>query len=94
MITPVVFLGALQMLNRALSEGDEMLEKKARRAIYRQSARERVHVRERAAKVLAEKRRVEQTPALRCAKAPACIRGGVLATIGGTVPFFDQIVSD
>ena len=54
------------MLNRALREGDNVLEKKARRAILRQSARERVHVRERAARVLAEKRRVEQTPISRC----------------------------
>ncbi|CAM9494508.1 unnamed protein product [Laminaria digitata] len=54
----------LEMLNRALDEGDDTLEKKAKRAIFRQSARERVHVRERAARVLAEKRRVEQKPAL------------------------------
>lgn len=45
------------MLNRAVEEGDKPLEKKARRAILKQSARERLHVRERAAKVLAEQRK-------------------------------------
>lgn len=48
------------MLNRAVEERDEALEKKARRAILRQQARERVHVRERAARVLAEQRRLEK----------------------------------
>lgn len=47
------------MLDRALESGDTILEKKARRAILRQSARERLHVRERAAKVLAEQRKRE-----------------------------------
>ncbi|CAM9478113.1 unnamed protein product, partial [Ectocarpus sp. 13 AM-2016] len=50
----------LEMLNRALEEGDEVSEKKARRAMLRQAARERVHVREKAARVLADQRRLEQ----------------------------------
>ncbi|CBJ33004.1 hypothetical protein Esi_0402_0018 [Ectocarpus siliculosus] len=50
----------LEMLNRALEEGDEISEKKARRAMLRQAARERVHVREKAARVLADQRRLEQ----------------------------------
>lgn len=50
----------LQMLDRALSEGDSTLEKKARRAILRQTARDKVYVRQRAARVLAEQRRKEQ----------------------------------
>lgn len=37
-----------------------MSEKKARRAMLRQAARERVHVREKAARVLADQRRLEQ----------------------------------
>lgn len=49
-----------KMLDRALEEGDEVAEKKARRAILRQAARERVHVREKAARVLADQRRLEQ----------------------------------
>lgn len=48
------------MLDRALEEGDEVAEKKARRAILRQAARERVHLREKAARVLADQRRLEQ----------------------------------
>ncbi|CAM9176459.1 unnamed protein product, partial [Hapterophycus canaliculatus] len=50
----------LETLNRALEEGDEVAEKKARRAMLRQAARERVHVREKAARVLADQRRLEQ----------------------------------
>lgn len=56
--TPPFYLP--QMLNRALEEGDEVSEKKARRAMLRQAARERVHVREKAARVLADQRRLEQ----------------------------------
>ncbi|CAM9768530.1 unnamed protein product, partial [Scytosiphon promiscuus] len=50
----------LETLNRALEEGDEVAEKKARRAMLRQAARERVHVRDKAARVLADQRRLEQ----------------------------------
>lgn len=50
----------VKMLDRALEEGDEVAEKKARRAILRQAARERVHVREKAARVLADQRRLGQ----------------------------------
>jgi len=55
-----------KMLDRALEEGDEVAEKKARRAILRQAARERVHVREKAARVLAEQRKLEQKNGPRC----------------------------
>lgn len=53
------------MLDRAVDEGNSVLEKKARRAVLRRQAKERVDVRQRAAKVLKEQRRRESTAGAR-----------------------------
>lgn len=55
----------LKMLDRAVDEGNSVLEKRARRAVLRRQAKERVDVRQRAAKVLKEQRRRESTAGAR-----------------------------